>query len=120
MYPVKNLLSRDKIKSDLEAFSQDTDSLDNLATLAARYVITKDYELALDKLDTILELYEPTSQLYLNRALCLYRMGQIKDSISSLEESLTLDADNQDSLKLKLMLEQMIERLRKYTMDPYS
>ena len=56
-------------------------------------------------LNNIAELYEPTSQLYLNKALCNYHLGYIEDKIDCCNDALELDEDNEDATTLLQKLE---------------
>jgi len=120
MYKLKNYLSRDKIKSELAVLTQDTESFEFLCSLAEKYVREKEYLLCLETLDKIAELYNTTSQLYLNSALCLYRLGEITDAISSLEEALKIDLDNEQALILLGKLKDRLKQMRPYTFPVYG
>jgi len=120
MYKLKNYLSHTRIKAELAVLTQDNDSLDSLHKLATIYVLQREYELCLETLDRIADIHGPTSHLLLSKSMCLYRLGEINNAISSLHESLELDSDNQDSIKLLEKLQDRLRRLRYYTMGVYS
>jgi Tfp pilus assembly protein PilF len=79
-----------------------------------------EYGLAIQTLDRIIELHEGTSQLYLNKALCEYRIGEINDATSSLQTSLELDPNNQDSETFLQKLKDRLQQLRNYSMMVYG
>jgi tetratricopeptide (TPR) repeat protein len=120
MNQIKNYLSRDKLKQEIEQLTYNPDNFDSLHSLAEKYLRNKDYESALSILDKIVDNFDGTSQLYVNRAICLIRLDRLDEAVESLEQSLELDETNQDGLKLKLMLEEKLQKLAKYTLDPYS
>lgn len=116
MHKVTNILTKTKITADIENLTFDVDSYDNLHSLATQYVLEKDYESCLDVLVKIEELHGPSSQLNLQKGICLYRLGYIKNAIDELEQSLVLDEANQDANLLLPRLKQKLENLSKYCM----
>jgi len=120
MKEIKNYLSKQKIRQQLEQSANNPNSLDNLYSLATRQLLRHEYELCLDTLDKIAALYNPTSQFYVNRSLCLIRLNRLTEAIESLEKCLELDETNQDGKVLLQKLQEKIERLRKYTMEVYN
>jgi tetratricopeptide (TPR) repeat protein len=113
-------MSRDDIKQEIERIEYNPNSLDALHSDAVRCIKSKQYEECLDILDNIAELYEPTSQLYLNKALCNYHLGYIEDAIDCCKDALELDEDNQSASTLLAKLQERLDRVRKYTMSVYA
>lgn len=118
MYKIRNLKSQQEIKAEIELMSQD--SLDYLLALAAKYILKREYEPALDTIDRIILCHNGTSQLLLNRALVLTKLQLLGDAIESLSESLELDENNEGAIKLKQILEERVDKLRKYSMGIYQ
>jgi tetratricopeptide (TPR) repeat protein len=114
MKPIKNFMDKDKIASELERLKYNPESLPNLQKEAEDCVRRKEYLEAYAILSRIEELYEPTSQLLVNKSLCLIRLQELNEALVTLEESMKLDPENQDAIKLKGMIEQKLDRLRKY------
>ena len=112
--PIKNFMSQDKIKEKIEKLEYNPDELSELQKEAEIAVRNKDYLEAYAILSRIEELYEPTSQLLINKAICLVRLQELKEAIVLLEESMKLDPENPDAIKLKVMIEQKLDRLAKY------
>ena len=103
-----------KIKQEIEKRNYNPDSLDNLQSEAENAVRNKQYLEAYAILGRIEELYDATPQLLVNKALCLFRLQELKEAIVSLDESLSLQPDNDDAIRLKGMIEQKLDRLAKY------
>lgn len=115
-----NFMSRKRRKEELAALSEDVNSLFNLQKAAERSVKEKNYELCLEILNQIKELFGPTSDLLLNEALVLYRLNEIEYSIISLQESLELDPNNENTILLLAKLRDKLNNLRRYTMSIYG
>jgi Tfp pilus assembly protein PilF len=107
-------MSRDKIKHEIEKIEYNPESLSNLQSEAEDCVKRKEYLEAYAILSRIEELYEPTSQLLVNKALCLIRLQELKDALVTLEDSMKLDPENPDAVKLKVMIEAKLDKIRKY------
>lgn len=107
-------MSHDTIASEIEKIKYNPESLANLQKEAAQAVKNKEYLEAYAILGRIEELYEPTSQSLINKALCLFRLQELKDALVILEESIKLDPENPDAIKLKVMIEAKLDRIRKY------
>ena len=107
-------MSHDKIASEIEKLKYNPESLTNLQKEAEEAVRRKEYLEAYAILSRIEELYEPTSQLLVNKALCLFRLQELKDALVTLEEGLELDDSNKDAIKLKSLIEEKLDRLAKY------
>ncbi len=75
MYKLKNYLTHDKIKQEIEQMQYNPDSEDSLHELLTHQVLKRQFEECLDTIDKIIEIHSATSQLYLNRGLVLYRLG---------------------------------------------
>jgi tetratricopeptide (TPR) repeat protein len=112
--------SRDKIKQEIARLEYNPESLDALHEDAVRCIKSKQYEECLYILNNIAELYEPTSQLYLNKALCNYHLGYIEDAMDCCRDSLELEPDNENATTLLSKLQERLDKLRKYTMGIYS
>lgn len=107
-------MSRSDIKEEIEKIEYDPESLTNLQKESEDCLRRKEYLEAYAILCRIEELFEPTAKLYLNRGICLYRLGEIKEAFESLEQSLQIDESNGYAIKLKEMIEQKLDRLAKY------
>ena len=112
-------MSKEKIKQEIARLEYNPDSLDALHSEAVRCVKLKQYEECIDILNKIADLYEPTSELYLNKALCNYHLGYIEDSMACCRDALALDEDNENASTLLAKLQDKMDRLRKYTMEVY-
>ncbi len=117
---MKTYTTRAQIQDDIEKMSFDEDSFDNLHDLATFYVKSKNYYGCLEILIRIEEIHGATSHSHLHKALCYYNLGCIHDAISSLEQSLDLDENNEQSKLLLCRLKQKLDNLRNYTMQLYG
>lgn len=120
MYPVKKILTKDFLKQDIDQLTYNPDSLDSLHSKAEKYVKDKQWLTCLEVLDKIQALFGETSQLYLNKALCLYRLGDIRDGTLCLEESLKVDLSNEATLIMLGKLKDRLKSMRDYTMSVYG
>lgn len=120
MYPVKKILTKDFLKQDIDQLTYNPDSFDSLHSKAEKYVKDKQWLECLEVLDKIQALFGETSQLYLNKALCLYRLGDIRDGILCLEESLKVDLSNEAALIMLGKLKDRLKSMRDYTMSVYG
>lgn len=107
-------MSKEKIASEIEKLEYNPDSLSNLQSEAEEAVKNKQFLEVYSILGRIEELYDATPQLLVNKALCLFRLQELKDALVTLEESLSLQPDNEDAIRLKGMIEQKLDRLAKY------
>jgi len=117
---IKNFVTRDKIKSDLEQIDYQPDSIDNLHDLATRYVIERDYESCLETLLKIEELYGSDTQSLLNQSICLIRLSRLEEAIQTLSRAIEFNPEFIEGLKLKSVIEEKIDRLRKYVFPVYQ
>lgn len=113
-------MSREDIKKEIEKLEYNPESLANLQNEAKQAVKNKEYLEAYAILGRIEELYDKSSQHLVNKALILYRLGEIQESIDTCKESLELDCDNQDASTLLQKLEDRLKKLRDYTMGVYQ
>ena len=118
MYKIAPILTRDKLKQDIEQLTYDEDSLDNLSTKAEQYVKSKQWLECLEILDKIADIYGVSSQLLVNKSLVYYWLGEIRAAIQCLEESLGLDLDNDHTLTLLGKFRDRLRDMKFYTMDP--
>lgn len=117
---IHKILPKEFMQRELQQLEYNPDSFENLHSLTTRYVINKQYYECLNILEKIEEIHGGNSQHYLNKSLCLYRLGEIKEAIESVEESLQLDSDNIDSKKLLSKLQERLKSLADYTMGIYA
>ena len=120
MYPVKKILTKDFLKQDID---QLTYTLTRLIVYIQKLRNTSRISNGLHAWKFSIR-YKPcfreTSQLYLNKALCLYRLGDIRDGILCLEESLKVDLSNEAALIMLGKLKDRLKSMRDYTMSVYG
>jgi tetratricopeptide (TPR) repeat protein len=100
MYKVSQHVTKEFLEREIAELSYNEDSFDNLHSKAEEFVKSKQWLECLEVLDKIAELYQPTSQLLVNKSICLFRLGYLREAIGCLEESLGLDLDNDHALTL--------------------
>jgi tetratricopeptide (TPR) repeat protein len=114
---VKNLITRDKIRQDLEQIDRQKheQSPGHWEFQAQESFYSNDFEMALYYINKVIDL-NPSQFVYFKRAQIYYHLHEYDLAITDLDTAIQLDEDYENAILLK---EFIIEK-KKYTMDPYS
>ncbi len=106
--------SRNQLQKEIDQMDFDSESFDNLYSIATRSILKHDYCGCLDILNRIILIHGESAQLLLNRSICQIRLKEYSDALESLERILELDPEFTEALKLKSIVGERVDRQSKY------
>lgn len=119
MNPVKNLLTRNKIAADIEAFTFNPYSNQNIINEGNRLFKLGYLEDALVQYQTAYENEPDNENLVYNLGYLLYRLRDYKEALNYFTLAVDLKEDFTQAQEFKFALEAKLLQLSKYSMIAY-